>query len=109
MRQDHSGLKGQEGEKEEEDEKDFRKAINLIYTQKGGIPMAIARTVTYECETCGTELVVTESGGGYLSPIYCCGAEVKEVAIPAKKAAPRKKAKKKSPAKKRPAKKRTKK
>ncbi|MEJ2696803.1 MAG: hypothetical protein P8013_09155 [Candidatus Sulfobium sp.] len=37
------------------------------------------RIVTYECEECGTEVVVTETGGTSLRPIYCCGLEVTEV------------------------------
>lgn len=32
--------------------------------------MVTIKTVTYECEICGTELVVKESGEGYPSPIY---------------------------------------
>lgn len=69
--------------------------------------MAKVSTITYECETCGTEFQVTASGEGYYAPIYCCGVEVKEAAIPSKKAAPRKKAKKKSPAKKKVTKKKS--
>lgn len=65
--------------------------------------MATTRTVTYDCDTCGTELVVTKSGEGYLSPIYCCGAEMKEVAIPVKRSVKKKVKKKKSIAKKKPA------
>ena len=37
------------------------------------------RIVTYECEECGTEVVVTETGGTSLMPIYCCGLEITEV------------------------------
>lgn len=57
--------------------------------------MVTTRTFTYECEACGTRLVVTESGKGYLSPIYCCGGAVKEVAMHVKSTVPRKKVKKK--------------
>lgn len=42
--------------------------------------MTRARTVTYECEKCGSEIVVTSTGEGELSPIYCCGIEVSETA-----------------------------
>lgn len=65
--------------------------------------MVTMKTVTYECETCGTELVVKESGEGYLSPIYCCGTEIKEIATSGKKSVPKKVRKKKSTAKKKPA------
>lgn len=71
--------------------------------------MAKVSTVTYECETCGTEFQITASGEGYYAPIYCCGVEVKEVVVPAKKAAPKKKAKKKVAKKKPATKKKTKK
>ncbi len=37
------------------------------------------RIITYECEECGTEVVVTERGGTLLRPIYCCGLEITEV------------------------------
>ncbi len=52
----------------------------------------IARVVTYECEECGSEIVVTETGETVLAPIYCCGATVVET-TPAKKkqARPKKK------------------
>ncbi|MEJ2683877.1 MAG: hypothetical protein P8Z71_05725 [Candidatus Sulfobium sp.] len=39
----------------------------------------MARIVTYECEECGTEVVVTETGGTSLRPIYCCGLEITEI------------------------------
>jgi len=39
--------------------------------------------VTYGCEQCGSKIVVTSTGEGELSPIYCCGIEVAE--IPSKK------------------------
>lgn len=41
--------------------------------------MATATEVTYECEKCGSEIVVKETGESVLAPIYCCGAEVVEV------------------------------
>jgi Desulfoferrodoxin, N-terminal domain len=58
--------------------------------------MARTKTVTYECEQCGSEIVVTSTGEGELSPIYCCGIEVMEIASMGKKAvSPKKKAVKK--------------
>jgi hypothetical protein len=57
---------------------------------KGGIIMA--RIVTYECEQCGSEIVVTPTGETRLSPIYCCGITVTQVsAVGMKQAAPKKK------------------
>jgi hypothetical protein len=55
--------------------------------------MAKAIVVTYECKQCGSEIVVTSTGGTRLSPIYCCGLEVSEVSSVEKK--PKKKAAKK--------------
>lgn len=76
--------------------------------------MARKRTVTYECQQCGSEIVVTSTGEGELSPVYCCGIEVTEISSPGKKAVrPKKKAEKKvlgrkgTPQKKTPAKKKT--
>ena len=58
--------------------------------------MAKAMIVTYECEQCGTEVVVTETGETMLSPIYCCGMQVTEVSSVEKKPTkPKKKAVKK--------------
>ena len=58
--------------------------------------MAKAMVVTYECEQCGTEVVVTETGETMLSPIYCCGMEVTEISSVEKKPLrPQKKAAKK--------------
>jgi hypothetical protein len=76
--------------------------------------MAKTRIITYDCEQCGSEIVVTSTGESQLSPLYCCGLEVsevssaqkKKVAKPAKKAAPKvtkKTVKKKVTAKKKPA------
>lgn len=48
--------------------------------------MARAKSVTYECEQCGSEIVVTSTGEGELSPIYCCGIEVVQVSSRPKKA-----------------------
>ena len=45
----------------------------------------MARIVTYECEQCGSEIVVTETGETLLSPIYCCGVTVTEVSSVEKK------------------------
>ncbi|MBE0426266.1 MAG: hypothetical protein IBX72_06430 [Nitrospirae bacterium] len=66
--------------------------------------MANARVVTYECELCGSEIVVTETMETKLSPIYCCGVEVTEIVSMGKKPAkPKKKASKKKVAKKKTA------
>jgi hypothetical protein len=62
--------------------------------------MANARIITYECDLCGSEIVVTATGEGHLSPIYCCGIEVAEVSSVAKKSAKPKKKSAKKPAKK---------
>jgi len=74
--------------------------------------MARKRTITYECEQCGSEIVVTSTGEGELSPVYCCGIEVTEISSTGKKAVrPKKKtaknvsSKKGTPQKKTPAKK----
>ena len=62
--------------------------------------MAKATIVTYECNRCGTEIVVSPAAGAQLSPIYCCGIEVTEVSsvekspLKAKKKAVKKVAKK---------------
>jgi hypothetical protein len=54
------------------------------------------RVITYECTQCGSEVVVTESLESELSPIYCCGIEVAEIAAKEKKPArPKKRAVKK--------------
>jgi len=72
--------------------------------------MVKARILSYECEQCGSEIIVTSSGESQLSPIYCCGIEVTEISSEVKKAAkkiPAKKvvAKKKPAAKKKASKK----
>jgi hypothetical protein len=54
----------------------------------------MARMVTYECDECGCEIVVTEMPETELNPIYCCGMEVTEVFSAPKK--PVKKAVKKT-------------
>ena len=36
--------------------------------------MAAKKTVTYECEVCGTEVTVNSECMSTLSPIYCCGS-----------------------------------
>jgi uncharacterized Zn finger protein (UPF0148 family) len=46
---------------------------------RGGNVMAKGMMITYECDRCGTEVVVSPSSGAQLSPIYCCGMEVTEV------------------------------
>jgi hypothetical protein len=45
----------------------------------------MAKVITYNCDVCGSEIVVTESGLSQLSPIYCCGIEVTEVSSVPKK------------------------
>jgi len=69
----------------------------------------MAKIVTYNCDVCGSEIIVTEAGESQLSPIYCCGIEVTEVSSARKKQAkPKKKATKKvtkKTSKKKPAKK----
>ena len=69
----------------------------------------MARVVTYNCDVCGSEIVVSETGESQLSPIYCCGIELTEVSSAKKKQAkPKKKATKKvtkKTSKKKPAKK----
>jgi len=47
--------------------------------------MAVATIVTYECEICGSEIVVTSISEGRLSPIYCCGMEVTQISSVKKK------------------------
>jgi hypothetical protein len=71
--------------------------------------MAKARVITYECEQCGSEIVVTPTGETILSPIYCCGLEVAEISSVKKKPSRavkstlKKTAKKKAAVKKKPA------
>ncbi len=63
----------------------------------------MAIVTTYKCTQCGTRLVVTEDMESHLSPVYCCGIQVAEVASmkavpkPGKKTAKKKAAKKKKP------------
>jgi hypothetical protein len=57
----------------------------------------MARVITYNCDVCGSEIVVTDTGESQLSPIYCCGVEVTEVSSTQKRQAkPKKKAAKKA-------------
>jgi hypothetical protein len=53
--------------------------------------MAAKKTVTYECEVCGTEVTVVGEGVSTLEPIYCCGISlgggVRSKKKPAKKVA----------------------
>ena len=51
----------------------------------------MARVVTYECDECGCEVVVTETAETDLSPLYCCGMELTEVSTGKKAAKPKKK------------------
>jgi len=73
------------------DIKNTSNIIGSIITTKGGIIMAKAVVVTYECERCGTEVVVSEAFGAQLSPIYCCGMEIVEISSVEKKPAKAKK------------------
>jgi len=66
------------------------------------------RVITYECTQCGSEIIVTESLESELSPIYCCGIEVAEIATQEKKPSrPKKKTAKKVAKKRVTAKKKT--
>lgn len=69
--------------------------------------MAKARVITYECEECGSEIVVTPTGETILSPIYCCGMEVTDISSSVIKKAAKKPSKnvlkKKAATKKKPA------
>ena len=38
--------------------------------------MAAKKTITYECEVCGTEVTVISECLSTLSPIYCCGVSL---------------------------------
>ncbi len=58
--------------------------------------MARARTITYECEQCGSDIIVTSTGEGQLSPIYCCGVQVTEITTAATSSARQKKQKTKT-------------
>jgi hypothetical protein len=46
--------------------------------------MAAKKTVTYECEVCGTEVTVVGEGISTLEPIYCCGISLGR-GVPGKK------------------------
>lgn len=56
----------------------------------------MGKVITYECDTCGCEVVVTEAVDTQLSPLYCCGAELQEVSCEEKPARPKKKTVKKA-------------
>lgn len=75
----------------------FKKRYNKKekkFTQGGTI---MAKIVTYECNECGCEVVVTKTPETDLMPIYCCGLEVKEVPLSGKKVVrPKKKIAKKT-------------
>jgi len=63
--------------------------------------MARGRIITYECEECGSEIIVTPEEGMQLSPIYCCNVQVTEISTgPEEAPAPKKKVKAKPAAKK---------
>jgi len=46
----------------------------------------MAKVITYECDQCGCEVVVTSTPETDMMPIYCCGMEVEEVSLAGKKA-----------------------
>ena len=46
----------------------------------------MAKVITYECDQCGCEVVVTSTPETDMMPIYCCGMEVEEVSSAGKKA-----------------------
>jgi uncharacterized Zn finger protein (UPF0148 family) len=61
---------------------DIKNKITIIIETallKGGNVMAKVIMITYECDRCGTEVVVSPTSGAQLSPIYCCGMAVVEV------------------------------
>jgi len=41
--------------------------------------MARLKIVNFECEECGSEVIVTATGEIQLSPIYCCGVALTEM------------------------------
>lgn len=55
----------------------------------------MGKVITYECDECGCEVVVTETPETQLSPIYCCGAELYGASSSKKSSKPVKKAVKK--------------
>ncbi len=52
----------------------------------------MGKVITYECDQCGCEVVVSETPDTEMGPIYCCGDEVKMVSAQEKTAQPKKKA-----------------
>jgi hypothetical protein len=74
-------------------DKNTENNIMNVNSKKGGAAMANGMVVNYECEMCGSEIVVTSTGESRLSPIYCCGVEVTRISSVDKK--PKKKAVKK--------------
>lgn len=46
--------------------------------------MAKGVMISYECDRCGTEVVVSPGLGAQLSPIYCCGMRLTEISSVAK-------------------------
>ena len=58
--------------------------------------MAAKKGTEYVCGLCGTTLLVTEEGDGYLETVICCDAPMKTKSARAKgKAKPKKAAKRK--------------
>jgi len=58
--------------------------------------MATVRQITYECEQCGSKIIVKKTGETVLAPIYCCGTEVAEISVKGKETGPKKKTVKKT-------------
>ena len=57
----------------------------------------MAKVITYECNRCGCEVVVTSTPETDMMPIFCCGMELKEASSAGKKAArPKRKTAKKT-------------
>jgi len=52
--------------------------------------MSAKKTLKMQCDVCGTEIVVSTSGVFRLEPILCCGLEVVEVPLLARKEARKK-------------------
>jgi hypothetical protein len=72
----------------------LKRGIIIKKLAQGGTSMA--KVITYECDQCGCEVVVTSTAETDMMPIYCCGLEVKEVTLAGKKAVGPKKTAKKS-------------
>ena len=69
--------------------------------------MSDVNVTTYECKKCGSEITVKSPGEKQLTPIYCCGSEVKKISSFKKKQTKQKDSAKKASIKKVVAKKRS--